>query len=214
MRYCTQCGTQLSEGAKFCMSCGQPVQQPEAAQPAAQPAVPTDLQPAPPASNEAPASDGMPSWQQPPAPQQAPAWQTQPAPQAGYAPEGVAYAPVAAPKKRSKGVVALAVIAVIAVIAAAAFGVWWFLLRGDDMNPAGRYSMSNGNQTFELVIEDDGAFKLTDAGGSGDYLAGVIGEGTADGEPFRAGDSFFVPCGEKFTLEGKAEIVLTTKGKA
>ncbi|WP_353884529.1 zinc ribbon domain-containing protein [uncultured Bifidobacterium sp.] len=185
MRYCTQCGTQLSEGAKFCMSCGQPVQQPEAAQPAAQPAVPTDPQPAPPASNETPASDGMPSWQQPPAPQQAPAWQAQPAPQAGYTPEGVASAPAAPSKKRSKGVVALAVIAVIAVIAAAAFGVWWFLLRGDDMNPAGRYSMSNGNQTFELVIEDDGAFKLTDAGGSGDYLAGVIGEGTADGDNVR-----------------------------
>ena len=39
------------------------------------------------------------------------------------------------------------------------------------------------------------------------------GEGKADGKPFKAGDSFFVPCGEKFTLEGKAEIVLTTEGK-
>ena len=39
------------------------------------------------------------------------------------------------------------------------------------------------------------------------------GEGKADGNPFKAGDSFFVPCGEKFTLEGKAEIVLTTEGK-
>ena len=41
----------------------------------------------------------------------------------------------------------------------------------------------------------------------------LSGEGRADGVPFRAGDSFFVPCGEKFTLEGKAEIVLTTEGK-
>ena len=40
------------------------------------------------------------------------------------------------------------------------------------------------------------------------------GEGKADGKSFKAGDSFFVPCGEKFTLEGKAEIVLTTEGKA
>lgn len=39
------------------------------------------------------------------------------------------------------------------------------------------------------------------------------GEGKADGNPFKAGDSFFVPCGEKFSLEGKAEIVLTTEGK-
>ncbi len=37
------------------------------------------------------------------------------------------------------------------------------------------------------------------------------GEGKADGKPFKAGDSFFVPCGEKFTLEGKAEIILTTE---
>ena len=37
------------------------------------------------------------------------------------------------------------------------------------------------------------------------------GEGKADGKPFKAGDSFFVSCGEKFTLAGKAEIILTTE---
>ncbi len=37
------------------------------------------------------------------------------------------------------------------------------------------------------------------------------GEGKADGKSFKAGDSLFVPCGEKFMLEGKAEIILTTK---
>lgn len=39
------------------------------------------------------------------------------------------------------------------------------------------------------------------------------GNSKLDGNPFTAGDSFFVPCGERFTLEGKAEIVLTTEGK-
>ena len=106
-----------------------------------------------------------------------------------YAPAGGAYVPVgtvaAPPKKRSKGVVAGVVIAIVAVIAAVVFGLWWFLWRGDDLNPAGRYTMSNGYQTFELVIEDDGAFKVSDTGGSGDYLAGVIGEGTVDGDNVR-----------------------------
>lgn len=37
------------------------------------------------------------------------------------------------------------------------------------------------------------------------------GEGKADGKSFKAGDSLFVPYGEKFMLEGKAEIILTTK---
>lgn len=198
MRYCTQCGAQLAEGAKFCMSCGHAVQQlsSEPAQPVAEPgveqiatqsAVSADTQPVPPimTPDAAPAPDAAPSWQQPPAPQQPPAWQAQSAPQAGYAPAAGAYAPGNPPKKRSKGVVAAVVIAVIAVIAAAAFGLWWFLLRGDDTNPAGRYSMSNGSQTFELVIEDDGAFMLTDVGGSGDYLSGVVGEGTIDGDNVR-----------------------------
>ncbi len=38
------------------------------------------------------------------------------------------------------------------------------------------------------------------------------GEGKADGQLFKAGDSFFVPCGEEFVLEGSAEILLTTEG--
>lgn len=41
----------------------------------------------------------------------------------------------------------------------------------------------------------------------------LSGEGRADGTPFRAGDSFFVPCGEAFTLEGNARIILTCEGE-
>lgn len=37
----------------------------------------------------------------------------------------------------------------------------------------------------------------------------LSGEGKADGKTFRAGDSFFVPAGERFTLEGNAKIILT-----
>ena len=39
------------------------------------------------------------------------------------------------------------------------------------------------------------------------------GKGKADGKAFKAGDSFFVPCGEKFELEGTAEIILTTENR-
>lgn len=167
MRYCMYCGVQLTEGAKFCMSCGKSVQD------------------TPPAVAEPPVEATAPI---PVTPESAASTPAMPMP-AAYAPAGGAYAPAgtvaAPPKKRSKGVVAGVVIAIVAVIAAVVFGLWWFLWRGDDLNPAGRYTMSNGYQTFELFIEDDGAFKVSDTGGSGDYLAGVIGEGTVDGDNVR-----------------------------
>lgn len=167
MRYCMYCGVQLTEGAKFCMSCGKSVQD------------------TPPAVAEPPVEATAPI---PVTPESAASTPAMPMP-AASAPAGGAYVPVGTvavpPKNRSKGVVAGVVIAIVAVIAAAVFGLWWFLWRGDDLNPAGRYTMSNGYQTFELVIEDDGAFKVSDTGGSGDYLAGVIGEGTVDGDNVR-----------------------------
>lgn len=167
MRYCMYCGAQVTEGAKFCMSCGKSVQD------------------TPPAVAEPPVEATAPI---PVTPESAASTPAMPMP-AASAPAGGAYVPVgtvaAPPKKRSKGVVVGVVIAIIAVIAAVVFGLWWFLWRGDDLNPAGRYTMSNGYQTFELVIEDDGAFKVSDTGGSGDYLAGVIGEGTVDGDNVR-----------------------------
>ena len=157
MTYSMYCGAQVTEGAKFCMSCGKSVQDtsPAVAEPPVEATAPIPATPMPAAS--APAGGA-------------------------YVPAGTMAAP---PKKRSKGVVVGIVIAIIAVIAAVVFGLWWFLWRGDDLNPAGRYTMSNGYQTFELVIEDDGAFKGSDTGGSGDYLAGVIGEGTVDGDNVR-----------------------------
>lgn len=167
MRYCMYCGVQLTEGAKFCMSCGKSVQD------------------TPPAVAEPPVEATAPI---PVTPESAASTPAMPMP-AASAPAGGAYVPVGTvavpPKKRSKGVVAGVVIAIVAVIAAVVFGLWWFLWRGDDLNPAGRYTMSNGYQTFELLIEDDGAFKVSDTGGSGDYLAGVIGEGTVDGDNVR-----------------------------
>lgn len=39
------------------------------------------------------------------------------------------------------------------------------------------------------------------------------GNGKANGELFAAGDSFFIPCGEEFVLEGNAEILLTSEGE-
>ena len=199
MRYCMYCGAQLTEGAKFCMSCGKSVQGMPAAgsEPPAEATAPIPAMPAPGASTPAasvpaePAPAATPSWQQ------SPTWQTQRIPQAEqyngqsyqYAPADGAYAlagtMAAPPKKRSKGVVVGIVIAIIAVIAAVVFGLWWFLWRGDDLNPAGRYALSNGSETYELVIDDDGAFKVSDVLGSGSYLTGTIGEGTADGDNVR-----------------------------
>lgn len=39
------------------------------------------------------------------------------------------------------------------------------------------------------------------------------GSGQIDGLNFQSGDSFFVPCGEKFTVKGNAEIMITDKGR-
>lgn len=39
----------------------------------------------------------------------------------------------------------------------------------------------------------------------------LAGQGEANGQMFKAGDSFFVPCGEPFVLTGKAKILLTSE---
>ncbi len=39
------------------------------------------------------------------------------------------------------------------------------------------------------------------------------GSGAINGESFKEGDSFFIPCGEKLSISGNAEIMLTDKGK-
>ena len=40
-------------------------------------------------------------------------------------------------------------------------------------------------------------------------LTVLDGEGKIGGERFVAGNSYFVPCGEQFELEGEAKIILT-----
>ena len=40
-------------------------------------------------------------------------------------------------------------------------------------------------------------------------LTVLEGAGSIDGEPFAAGNSFFIPCGETFSLTGNAKIILT-----
>ena len=46
---------------------------------------------------------------------------------------------------------------------------------------------------------------------SASFTAATVlsGKGTADGKPFSAGDSFFIPRGEKFVFEGNASVILT-----
>lgn len=41
----------------------------------------------------------------------------------------------------------------------------------------------------------------------------LSGSGEIGGIKFQSGDSFFVPCGESFTLKGKAQIMLTDEGR-
>lgn len=41
----------------------------------------------------------------------------------------------------------------------------------------------------------------------------LSGEGKIDGETFSAGDSFFIPCGEVYSLTGKAKIILTAENE-
>lgn len=50
-------------------------------------------------------------------------------------------------------------------------------------------------------------------GGSFTAIDFLSGEGEINGEHFRAGDSFFIPCGEKFEIKGKGLAVLTDSPK-
>ena len=50
-------------------------------------------------------------------------------------------------------------------------------------------------------------------GGSFTAIDFLSGEGEINGERFRAGDSFFIPCGEKFEIKGKGLAVLTDSPK-
>ncbi len=51
------------------------------------------------------------------------------------------------------------------------------------------------------------------SGGSFTAIDFLSGEGEINGERFRAGDSFFIPCGEKFEIKGKGLAVLTDSPK-
>lgn len=63
---------------------------------------------------------------------------------------------------------------------------------------------------FELKLDGDFTYK---SGDSFVALNFVRGEGTINGERFSSGDSFFVPCGEDFSISGNATAVLTLGGE-
>ena len=63
---------------------------------------------------------------------------------------------------------------------------------------------------FELKLDGDFTYKSED---SFVALNFVRGEGTINGERFGSGDSFFVPCGEGFSISGNATAVLTLGGE-
>ena len=61
----------------------------------------------------------------------------------------------------------------------------------------------------ELLLDGDYAEKAERS-----FLAinAIEGSGVIDGREFVSGDSFFVPCGSRFTVHGKAKFILTDEG--
>ena len=41
----------------------------------------------------------------------------------------------------------------------------------------------------------------------------IVGSGEINGEAFKAGDTFFIPCGDEYSIKGTATLILTTRGK-
>ena len=90
----------------------------------------------------------------------------------------------------------------------------------DETNVGGYENLDGGNgrirnltackyfRVRELGLDGEFTEKNDDSFTAIDFVAG---SGEIDGEKFVAGDSFFVPCGERFTITGKATAVLTTE---
>lgn len=79
-----------------------------------------------------------------------------------------------------------------------------------------------GSGSFLRTLTDCGIFRCRELSLGGSYgekngrsftaVNVLSGEGSICGQPFRAGDSFFIPCGEEFALTGKGLILLTDEG--
>ena len=117
-KFCPNCGKQLAEGARFCASCGAATEAPAA--PVAAPA---------PVAEPAPAPQPAPVAEPVPAPQPAPQPVYQPAPQPVYQPVYQAPVATAAPKKKSKvGLIIAVVVIALALVGGvvAGFATDWF----------------------------------------------------------------------------------------
>ena len=87
MAFCINCGSQIPDGAKFCVACGTPVVTAPAPEPVAEPIAEPAVQPAPaPIVEPMPTPVAEPAVQPAPAPVAEPAVQPTPAPQQTYIP--------------------------------------------------------------------------------------------------------------------------------
>ena len=145
--FCTKCGSQLEDGAKFCTNCGAQTRFAQVPAPAA-PEPQQPAQPQQPQQWQQPAQPQQPQqrqqqWQQ----QQPQQWQQiqqqwqqqqatrqQPAPQQWQQPQTRAAAPVQPAKKKGKGGLIAGIIAAVLVVAVGVGGFVWpgFFKRGKD----------------------------------------------------------------------------------
>lgn len=176
MKYCAQCGARLTEGAKFCTSCGTPV---APAVPAA--AASPDLPQPQAVSQTSYAGQPVP----PDATAQAAAAPTPPLPVAP--PRNPGQAPYAGPavasagtRRSKKGLVVGITAVVIVAIAAVAVALWMFLGAGSTRLD-GRYTISSSGSGGGVLDIRDGSFTCRDNLGADD-ISGKIGRGEVDGD--------------------------------
>ena len=146
--FCPKCGSSLSEGAKFCASCGSQFQAEPHVAPEPMPAAPPPTQPVQP---------------MPPPPPGPPQAAGQP-PMSGYA---------APPPKKSSGKIIGAVVAVIVIVVVIVIA--FFLLTGGlpgtgggASQVAGTWEFSLYGTTFGIRLDADGSF-YADESGTGSY---------------------------------------------
>ena len=131
--FCTNCGSQIPEGARFCAACGSPapVQQPPMQQPAQQPPV------------------QQPTYGQ--APYQ------QPAPYPGYDPY---MPPELAPKKKSNaGIIVLIAVLALAALAGGGWALYKYVLKPsapqENSESSASFSSEEDNTSFSTVESSD-----------------------------------------------------------
>ncbi len=179
--FCINCRAELSDGAKFCTSCGTP-QPVAAAKPAPQPEPVAEPVPAP---QPVPAATPEPA----PAPQPVPAATPEPAPAPQPVPEIQPAAPAPPKKKKGRGIIiALVIILVLALVGGGLFllyrgGVFDGLFdKGPSIEAAEEYIK---NENYALAIQEYEALITADEANADAYL-GLAEAHLANGDDKKA----------------------------